>query len=159
MTGKFKWNMPTQGTNNAKSLFVVHQIPFPTQIRNLLHPVAPSTLFPVMSAIGDVLFERGHLSAYRSIGGMFLMALDGTDFFSSQNICFPCCCSAKLANGITQYRHIAVTPVIVAPGCEQAIALPPEFVEPQDGRRKQDCELAAAKCWLERWGHMTRHTA
>ena len=141
-----------QGTNNAKSLFGVHQIPSATQIRNLLDSVAPSTLFPVMSAIGDVLFERGHLSAYRSIGGTFLVALDGTDFFSSQNISCPCCSSAKLANGITQYRHIAVTPVIVAPGCEHVIALPPQFVEPQDGHSKQDCELAAAKRWLGRWG-------
>jgi hypothetical protein len=141
-----------QGKNNAESLFGVHQIPSVTQVRNLLDPVAPATLFPVMSAISDLLFERGHLSAYRSIGGTFLVALDGTDFFSSQNISCPCCSSAKLANGATQYRHIAVTPVIVAPGCEHAIALPPQFVEPQDGHAKQDCELAAAKRWLDRWG-------
>lgn len=142
----------TQGKNNAQSLFGVHQIPSVTQVRNLLDPVAPSTLFPVMSSIGDLLFERGHLSAYRSIGGTFLVALDGTDFFSSQKISCPCCSTAKLANGSTQYRHIAVTPVIVAPGQEHAIALPPQFVEPQDGHAKQDCELAAAKRWLEQWG-------
>lgn len=141
-----------QGKNNAESLFGVHQIPSVTQVRNLLDPVPPSTLFPVMSAMGDLLFERGHLSAYRSIGGTFLVALDGTDFFSSQNIFCPCCSSAKLANGTMQYRHIAVTPVIVAPGMDQAIALPPQFVEPQDGHAKQDCELAAAKRWLDRWG-------
>ena len=141
-----------QGKNNAESLFGVHQIPSVTQVRNLLDAVPPSTLFPVISAMGDLLFERGQLSAYRSIGGTFLVALDGTDFFSSQNISCPCCSSAKLANGSTQYRHIAVTPVIVAPGSEHAIALPPQFVEPQDGHAKQDCELAAAKRWLDRWG-------
>lgn len=141
-----------QGKNNAESLFGVHQIPSVAQIRNLLDPVPASTLFPAMSAMGDLLFECGYLSAYRSIGGTFLVALDGTDFFSSQNISCPCCSSAKLANGDTQYRHIAVTPVIVAPGNEQAIALPPQFVEPQDGHAKQDCELAAAKRWLDRWG-------
>lgn len=141
-----------QGKNNAESLFGVHQIPSVTQVRNLLDVVPPSTLFPVMAEMGDLLFELGHLSGHRAIGGTFLVALDGTDFFSSQNISCPCCSSAKLANGNTQYRHIAVTPVIVAPGNERVIALPPQFVEPQDGHAKQDCELAAAKRWLERWG-------
>jgi hypothetical protein len=93
-------------------LFGVHQIPSVTQARNLLDPVVPATLFPAMAAISDMLLERGHLSAYRSIGGTFLVALDGTDFFFSQNISCPCCSTAKLAGGATQYRHIAVTPVI-----------------------------------------------
>jgi hypothetical protein len=30
--------------------------------------------------------------------------------------------------------------------------LPPEFILPQDGHDKQDCELAAAKRWLKKWG-------
>ena len=30
--------------------------------------------------------------------------------------------------------------------------LPPEFVQPQDGQAKQDCELNAATRWLRRWG-------
>lgn len=141
-----------QGKNNAQSLFGVHQIPSMAQVRNLLDPVPPATLLGTMAAIGDRLFEGGHLSGYRSIGGTYLVALDGTDFFSSQNICCPFCSTAKHANGVTQYRHIAVTPVIVAPGCEHAIALPPQFVEPQDGHAKQDCELAASKRWLDAWG-------
>ena len=35
-------------------------------------------------------------------------------------------------------------PVIVAPGENRVIALEPEFVQPQDGCEKQDCELLAA---------------
>jgi hypothetical protein len=42
-----------------------------------------------------------------------------------------------------------VTPVLVAPGQPEVIALRPEFITPQDGHTKQDCELAAAKRWLE----------
>jgi hypothetical protein len=41
-----------------------------------------------------------------------------------------------------------VTPVIVAPGRSEVIALRPEFITPQDGHTKQDCEIAAAKRWL-----------
>jgi hypothetical protein len=80
------------------------------------------------------------------------VALDGTDFFSSENISCSCCTQSKHKDGSISYRHIAVTPVIVAPGHEKVIALPPEFVTPQDGHDKQDCELAAAQRWLNKWG-------
>ncbi len=42
----------------------------------------------------------------------------------------------------------ALTPVLVKPGLDKLIALAPEFVRPQDGALKQDCELNAAKRWL-----------
>jgi hypothetical protein len=141
-----------QGKNNAQSLFGIHQIPSDAQIRNMLDSVPADTLFPVMSEVGDMLFEQGHLDRYRGINHTFLVALDGTDFFSSQKISCPCCTQSTLKNGDTLYRHIAVTPVIVAPGHEKVIALPPQFVAPQDGHDKQDCELAAAKRWLVQWG-------
>jgi Transposase DDE domain len=39
---------------------------------------------------------------------------------------------------------------VVAPGHTQVLPLPPEFIVPQDGAEKQDCERAAAKRWLAR---------
>ena len=57
-----------------------------------------------------------------------------------------------MKNGKTLYRHIAVTPVLVAPGQKNVIALAPQFVQPQDGHAKQDCELAASGRWLDQWG-------
>jgi len=38
----------------------------------------------------------------------------------------------------------------VAPGQPHAIPLRPEFITPQDGHTKQDCEIAAGKRWLEK---------
>jgi hypothetical protein len=46
------------------------------------------------------------------------------------------------------YSHTVITPVVVAPGNDTVIPLEPEFVVPQDGHEKQDCETAAAKRWL-----------
>lgn len=143
-----------QGKNNAQSLFGVHQIPSDNQIRNLLDPIAPETLSPLMASIGDDLYRNGYLEAFRSVGGTFLIALDGTEFFSSKEISCPCCSRAELKNGETLYRHIAVTPVLVAPGQQNVIALPPQFVQPQDGQDKQDCEIKAGTRWLTQWaGH------
>jgi hypothetical protein len=43
-----------------------------------------------------------------------------------------------------------VAPLIVAPGENRVLALEPEFIRPQDGCEKQDCELRAAERWLAR---------
>ena len=141
-----------QGKNNAASLFGVHQIPSDNQIRNLLDPVPPETLFPLMATISDELYRDGYLEDFRSINDTFLIALDGTDFFSSEKISCPCCTQSKPRNGKTLNRHIAVTPVLVSPKQKNVVALAPQFVQPQDGHDKQDCELAASGRWLDQWG-------
>lgn len=41
---------------------------------------------------------------------------------------------------------------MLAPGHAQVLPLPAEFITPQDGAEKQDCERAAAKRWLARHG-------
>jgi hypothetical protein len=57
----------SEGTNNANSIFGVHQIPSDAQIRNLLDNVPPETLFPLIASIGDTLFNMGYLDTYRWI--------------------------------------------------------------------------------------------
>lgn len=141
-----------QGKNNAQSLFGVYQIPCDNQIRNLLDPVPPETLFPLMASIGDDLYRNGYLDAFRSVGNTFLIVFDGTEFFSSEKISCPCCSCTDLKNGKTRYHHSAVTPVLVAPGQQNVVPLPPEFVQPQDGQVKQDCEINAGGRWLSQWG-------
>ena len=141
-----------QGKNNASALFGVLEIPCDNPIRNLLDPVPAATLFPVIADMGDALSPQGHLEAFRSIHGTFLIALDGTDFFRSENISCAHGSQTVLKNGKTRYRHIAVPPVLVAPGQAQTLVLPPEFVQPQEGHEKQDCERAASARWLARWG-------
>jgi hypothetical protein len=42
------------------------------------------------------------------------------------------------------------------PGKTQVIPLVPEFIRPQDGHDKQDCENAAAKRWLSQHGERLR---
>lgn len=140
------------GRDNAQSLFGIHEIPSDNQIRNLLDPVPAPTVYPLLAELGDALHRDGYLDPLRSIGDTLLLALDGTDFFSSGKLSCPCCLRAAQKNGSVRYRHTVVTPVLVAPGNERVIALPPEFVAPQDGQEKQDCELAAASRWLAQWG-------
>lgn len=118
----------------------------------MLDPVPLQTLFPLMAEISDDLYRHGLQDAFRAFDDIFLIALDRMDFFSFQKFFCPCCPQSTLANGKTLYRHSAVTPVLVAPSQENVIAPAHQFVQPQDGHAKQDCELAASGCWLARWG-------
>ncbi len=140
------------GGNNAQSLFGVHEIPSDNHLRTLLDETPASTLNPVFDAVFQALQGAGIVEDYRVLNGTLLLALDGTRYFSSQTLHCPQCSTTRHANGRTTYSHTVVTPVVVRPGESQVIPLAPEFVTPQDGAEKQDCELAAAKRWLDAWG-------
>lgn len=141
-----------KGQNNAQSLFQVDPIPSDNHIRQTLDPVAPQALFPVYDEALQSLREQGMIESFRAVANTVLIALDGTWYSSSKKIHCPNCSWIEPASGDKTYYHSAVTPVIVAPGQPHALALRPEFITPQDGHTKQDCELAAAKRWLEQNG-------
>ncbi|MEK7716740.1 MAG: ISNCY family transposase [Pseudomonadota bacterium] len=138
-----------RGKNNAQSFFHIAEIPSDNQVRQMLDPVPPQSLYPVYDQIYERLREHGIIQSFRGVNNSTLIALDGTWYHSSKKIHCPCCSHLEHANGEITYYHSAVTPVIVAPGQSEVIALRPEFITPQDGHTKQDCEIAAAKRWLE----------
>jgi hypothetical protein len=141
-----------KGCNNALALFGITRIPSDNQIRNLLDPVPPGAVLPVFAAVVEALHAGGQLQAYRAINGDLLVAMDGTQYFASSKIHCPQCSVTKHKNGTITYSHSVVTPVIVAPGNPRVLPLEPEFITPQDGHEKQDCENAAAKRWLDQFG-------
>ena len=139
----------TRGGNNAESFFGIERIPCDNQIRALLDHVPPETLFPVYDHIYDALREHGILERFTGIHGSLLLALDGTWYHSSEKVHCSRCSTLEHKSGAITYYHSAVTPVLVAPGQPEVVALRPEFIVPQDGHNKQDCEVAAAKRWLD----------
>lgn len=141
-----------KGQSNAQSLFQIEQIACDNHIRDTLDAVPPDKLFPLYDEVYQALRQAGLLESFRAVHQTLLIALDGTWYFSSQKIHCPQCCCLEHKSGDKTYYHSAVTPVIVAPGQPQAIPLRPEFITPQDGHTKQDCEIAAAKRWLEQNG-------
>ena len=143
----------TSGRNNVQSLFGVHHVPTDVQIRNILDPVSPAEIAPLIGAVGDTLKDKGGLERYRVLLGTLPLAMDGTDIYSSESrIHCPSCHMSQRSDGSILYRHIAMTPALVAPGEPRVLPLPPEFVVPQDGHAKQDCEMAAGGRWIDQWG-------
>lgn len=141
-----------KGQSNAESLFEMVDIPSDSQIRVLLDPVEPKYLNGVFREVYEQLGQKRVLAGMRSHGGNLLIAIDGTEYYSSQKIHCEQCSQRELRNGKTNYYHSVLTPVIVQPGNEHVIALEPEFIKPQDGKEKQDCEIEAGKRWLSQYG-------
>jgi len=141
-----------KGKSNAQTLFGLQAIPSDNHIRKMLDVVPPQRLFPMFEKVFNGLNELGHLEAFRALDGQLLIALDGTQYHSSNNIHCAECSVKEHRNGQTSYSHTVITPVIVAPGRKQVLPLQPEFITPQDGHQKQDCETAAAKRWISQYG-------
>jgi len=138
-----------KGRSNAQSIFGMKEIPCDNQIRALLDPVEPSNLNPVFGEAAQGLEEAGWLDKFRSFHDKLLIAMDGTWYFSSQKIHCDNCNYRTNPDGTTTYFHAAITPVIVKSGDKHVIVLEPEFIWPQDGHEKQDCEQEAAKRWIK----------
>lgn len=138
-----------KGKNNARSIFGVHKLPTDNHIRSLLDPVPPELLFPVFDRIFEFLVKEGVISEMVTEDNLLLIAIDGTWFYSSEQIACDSCQKRRHQNGEVTYYHSAITPVIVQPGVNRVVSLPPEFITASDGTTKQDCENKAVKRWIE----------
>jgi hypothetical protein len=139
-----------KGKSNVQGLFGAQRIPSDNQIRNLLDPQEPELLYGVFAKGLQAVADSGQLADFGSYGGQVLISCDGTQTISSQKIGCPNCSQRELVNGETLYAHSAILPVIVKAGEKRVLALEPEFISPQDGHEKQDCERAAIKRWVKR---------
>ena len=143
-------------TSNCHTLFGMAKIPTDNHIRSMLDPVHPSYLQASFDQVVAMLREHGGLKEFERLGGRTLVALDGTEYFCSQKLGCPHCLRRKRANGAVESYHILLAVTAVAPGHSKVIPLFPEFIAPQDGAEKQDCERNAAKRWHARHAERLR---
>jgi hypothetical protein len=136
------------GSSNCHTLFGMEKIPTDNHIRTMLDAVSPAALQPCFDQVLQQLRERDGLKAFQRLAGRTLVALDGTEYFCSQKLSCPQCLTRKRSNGKSEHYHAMLAAMIVAPGHNMVLPLMPEFITPQDGAEKQDCERNAAKRWL-----------
>jgi len=148
-----------KGRSNARSLFQVEEIPSDPQIRNLLDPLPSEDFQEDFWFLLKELREQQHLLSFRNELNTHAIALDGMSFLSSENISCSKCLKREDRSGVVHFYHSAITPVFVTPRQAQVLPLPPEFIVPQDGSEKQDCERVAAKRWLaQHAGHFSEQS-
>ena len=130
------------GRSNCETLFGMSAIPSDNYVRLMLDGAA--------AAAFDGLFFKaieaaGPLTPLQCLNGRVLIALDGTQHFCSRKIKCRQCSTRRRSDGGTEYFHTFLGATLVAPGHQQVLPLPPEFIVPRDGAEKQDCERNAAK--------------
>ena len=138
------------GMDNAQTLFGLDKIPTMAQIRNILDLIEADSLFEVFARVYQSLKSGGYLRRFEWLTGQMLVTLDGSEYHRSETIHCQCCSSQTHSNGTVSYFHQALFPAIVHPQNSSVVSLAPEFISPQDGAKKQDCETNAAKRWITR---------
>jgi len=130
--------------NNLTTVYDVSKIPKESQMREVLDRVDPSDLAPIFSGLLSRLQRGKHLVNYQLFEGMYLVSIDGSEYFSSENIQCPHCLITE-SKGKRRYHHQILQSVIVNPDMRQVIPLAPEQISNHDGTKKQDCEINAGK--------------
>ena len=135
--------------NNLNTMFNVESIPKDTQLRDILDQCPTDKLEKVYADFFYHLQRSKYLEAYQFVEGMYLMPVDGSQYFSSEKISCPSCLTKTSKKGIIRYSHQILQAVIVHPDNKQVIPLAPEAIQNTDGTEKQDCEINAGKRFIK----------
>src|SRR3989475_12857517 len=130
---------------NLQRVYGIERVPCDTAMRELLDPVEPESLRPLFTHIFRALQRGKALEEMVFVEGHYLLALDGTGYFSSQQIHCASCLEMHHRNGTVTYHHQMLSAALVHPDKREVIPLMPEPIIKQDGADKNDCERNAAK--------------
>lgn len=142
------------GQANLQRLFGVERVPSDTQMRELLDtPAAAEPLRRVLPQVFEQMRRTGWTTRFvTTVNGAnyYTVALDGSQYFSSEKIQCPHCLQRKDKNGTLHYSHVVVGATLVRAGSHEILPLDAEAVRNTDGQAKQDCEINAGKRLIQR---------
>jgi len=90
------------------------------------------------------------LEQYQIFPKMYYFPIDGSQFFSSQDVYCEQCLTKEYDNGSKYYSHQVLQGGIMHPECSEIIPFMPEQIINTDGATKQDCEMNAAKRFIKK---------
>jgi hypothetical protein len=129
-------------------IYGIAHVPCDTQMRERLDPVSPESRRPSFKSIFGQLQRGKALEPMAFLDGHYLLALDGTGYFSSQTIHCASCLHKVHRNGSITYYHQMLGAAIIHPDFREVMPLMPEPIVQQDGTDKNDGERNAAKRFL-----------
>ena len=130
---------------NLQRVYGIERVPCDTAMRESLDPVEPEALRPLFKHVVRALQRGKALEECVFVEGHYLLALDGTGYFASQQIHCASCLDTHHRNGTITYRHQMLGAALIHPDQRAVIPLMPEPIITQDGTDKNDCERNAAK--------------
>jgi hypothetical protein len=133
---------------NLHTIYGIQHAPCDTYMRERLDPVSPKGLRPVFKRVFRQLQRGKALEPMVFLEGHYLLALDGTEYFSSQTIHCASCLQKVHRNGAITYFHQMLGAALIHPDMRAVIPLMPEPIVKSDGMAKNDCERNAAKRFI-----------
>ena len=129
---------------NLGTIYAIDRVPCDTQRREILDPVSPESVRPLFKSVFGQLQRGKALESMMFLDDYYLLALDGTEYFSSKTIHCASCLQKVHRNGSITYYHQMLGAALVHPDQRAVIPLMPEPIIKQDGTGKNDCERNAA---------------
>ena len=136
---------------NLERIYGIGKVACDTQVRTVLDPVLPASFRPAFKALIAPLQRGNSLQQLKYYEGYYLLSLDGTGSFGSENLSSASCLIKNKSNGKKLYYQQMVGAALVHPDHRVVIPLAPEMIIPQDGATKNDCERNATKRWLPKF--------
>jgi hypothetical protein len=130
------------------TIYGIHRVPCDTYMRERLDPLSPKWLRPVFKNVFRQLQRGKALEEMVFLDGHYLLALDGTGYFSSKTVHCASCLHQVHRNGTITYTHQMLGAAIIHPDVRTVIPLMPEPIGQDDGTDKNDCERNAAKRFI-----------
>src|SRR5262249_30991360 len=109
-----------RGRCNLETLFAVRHLPSETQMRDLLDEVEANEVRQLLPIFFERMRRAGWASEYQTTlekgstaGNYYVVAIDGTDYFSSAKIACSNCLRRKDRDGQPHYYHAVVAATLV----------------------------------------------
>ena len=134
---------------NLRNLYHVSTPPSDTYMRERLDELDPATLRMGFKKIFALLQRGKELEQYQYLNDYYLISIDGTGHFSSEQVSCANCCVKNHKDGRVTYYHHMLGASLVHPEKKVVIPFCPEPILKQDGKKKNDCERNASKRFLE----------
>src|SRR5256886_7954616 len=133
---------------HLETIYGIPRAPCDTRMRERLDPVSPESLRPSFKRVFRQLQRGKALEDMVLLDGHYLVALDGTGYFSSPTIHCASCLHKVHRNGSITYYHQMLGAALIHPDVREVIPLMPEPIINQDGTEKNDGERNAAKRFI-----------
>jgi hypothetical protein len=130
---------------NVHTIYGIARVPCDTHMRASLAPVSPKVLRPLFTSVCRQLQRGKALQPLAVLDEYYLLARDGTEYFSSKTMHGASCLHKVHRNGSVTYVHQMLGAAIMHPDRREVMPVMPEPIVQHDGTDKNDCARNAAK--------------
>ncbi len=138
-------NQSDNEKSNLRSMFHISSFCSDAQMRKVPDKVDHRGLKTMFVHYFKKLKELAILDSYRVLKDYLMCSVDGVHHYSSKQVHCQGCIVKKHRDGSTTYSHSMLAGVLVHPSNKEVFVLGTKSITNEDGAKKNDCELNAAK--------------